>query len=144
MSQIALALRQPIYRRAKWLFQEWHEHRAALVLGSGQRRSYLPESLRIPPRREVIGIVLGVFFLIKRGYRIRHKIDVHNVDLVARTERQYRQPCQEHKCPHYVELRRLCPPAVSQNNTWPKNRDMDILQQLSDHVLASFFCACAW
>src|ERR1041384_1729209 len=117
MSQIALALRQPIYRRAKWLFQEWHEHRAALVLGSGQRRSYLPESLRIPPRREVIGIVLRAFFLMKRGYRIRHKIDVHNVDLVARTERQYRQPCQEHKCPHHVALQCLSPPGAPPTTT---------------------------
>src|SRR5436305_14658367 len=131
MSQIALALRQPIYRRAKWLFQEWHEHRAALVLGSGQRRSYLPESLRIPPRREVIGIVLRAFFLMKRGYRIRHKIDVHNVGLVARTERPYRKPCEEHASPHHVVLRRLSRPALAQNFTELKSLCRDCRVRLS-------------
>ena len=90
-------------------------------------------------RRKMISVVLGIRFHVQGGNRIGHEVHIHNVDLVMRTKRQHRQPCQKHERPHHVELRRLRIAAVPQHDTRPENRQRHVRQQLAHHVLAEFF-----
>ncbi len=86
----------------------------------------------------MINVVLRIRLHVQGRNRIRHKIHIHNVNLVMRTKRQHRQSRQESERPHHVELRRLRMPAVPQYDAGPENRQRHVRQQLAHHVLAEF------
>src|SRR3981081_531247 len=69
-----------------------------------------------------------------------NKTHIHNVDLVRWTKRKNRQPSQESKCLHHLELCRLGIAAVPQHNTWAENCLRSAGKKLSHHVLAELLC----
>src|SRR5580693_5580000 len=88
----------------------------------------------------MISVVLRAIFLMQRGNRISHEVDVYNVNLVIRTKRKHRQSSQEHKRFDHVELGSLRATAIAEHDARTKNRKRHFRQKLPDHVLAKLFC----
>ena len=82
------------------------------------------------------------FFLMQRGNRVGHEVHRHDVDTRGRTKGKRRKSSQENEGANHVKLIRLRAAAISQHDTGPENRSLNVGQQLPDHVFAEFLCAC--
>ena len=82
-----------------------------------------------------------LFLLVQGHDGIGDVIHGHDVNLVAGAQRQHRQPGEEDKGLHHVELCGLGTTAIAQHNAGAEDGARHVRQQFADHVLAEFLGA---
>src|SRR5215470_10709899 len=80
-------------------------------------------------------------FLMDGDNCLANIVGGNDVDAVVRAQWKYRQPRQDVKSLHHIELGGLGSPAITHNDRWAKNGTGYVWQKLGDHVLTKLFCA---
>ncbi len=76
----------------------------------------------------MINAVVGSLFLMDGDDRFSDEIDIDDVDLIGRSKRKRRKPCQKDERAHHVELGGFRVPAVAQNDARPEDRMSNVRQ----------------